>query len=467
MTTQEFEYQIRKLIYDTSAIQINQLIGTSKTSTASVGLYLNVPITVKARKISSLPEVDKSRHRLITSTTAYLKHDDASSIQFAFFYTSNKDLDALFRAAEKHSYYLTYVYMRELFRLMRNHNTKAYYDMVKRTITNKFPKIHPERYYNYLLIASDYSINNYLHQLYSQSSLSKYSEKIFEFENYSPSYNNMSDIDILLAVLANEPLSVHTYEIDSEPHDYTKSSKSSHWTGFADYDLKDNDTITVDLGESISNHLSSVSRGLGSAQIFQAAIQAVKVKTGWFKELQKSFTQTVYRLTAKHHASWSSYNIVYRHQFKAPKHVNEENLLNIYLSVDHSGSMSDTELGKLLYLITEQAENISTLTVWIHDTEIVKTYTLDSSDTLTVDDITQALGHREACGGTSHLCIAEELNRIQPDPETSIYISFSDNCSDIIQSWAKYPHLTDIPTYFVCTISNPVNISGTTDITIE
>ena len=469
MDIKEFEYKLNQLIYEQSAIEINQLIGTSKTSTASIGLYLNVPIKVTARKIDSLPEVDSKRQKLIHYTTAYLKHDDQSCIQFACFYETKKDLTKIYKAAEKHTYYLTYLYLREIFRLMRNHNTKAYYEMMKKRIKAHSSEVPVEQYYSYILVASDYSINNYLYQLFKNSFLSNKLDKIFEFENYNSSYNNMAEIEILLAALELDgfKLTSHTLE-DGTEIQFSTLGNTAHWVGFADYSLKDNDEIVTDLGESLSNHLKTCSRGLGSSEIFASAIEATKTKTGWFKKLVKNFEETVYYATNKHYSSWANINTTYRHKFKAPKHVHQKSSLNIYLSVDHSGSMSDEELGKLLYLISKHSKRISKLTVWVHDTEIVKEYVIQSADIKSDPEFLKAFKERVACGGTSHKCIADKLIEIDPDPEKSIYMSFSDNQSDIPQAWARYSKLAKLPTYWVCTIDNPIPDSTPgTNITVE
>lgn len=462
MTIKEFEYKVNKLIYDVSAIQINELIGTSKTSTASIGLYLNVPIKVKARKTDKKLETSK---KAINNTIAYLNHEDQNTIQFAFFYNDEKKLKSLYKSIEKHSYYMTYMYLRELFRLMRNHNTLAHYNMMKRVIkTTK--SVDPTTYYSYILIASDYAINNYLYDLYARTN-APYAEKVLsnivKYENFNKNFKDMDDIQILVEVLNTS--TVVPVILDNDIH----LDKNSDTMYLVDNKLKDNDDIIVDLGESISNHLRSASRGLGSSQIFESAILASKVKTGWFKKLNKNITRTVHYMTENSYSSWSNYNIVYKHKFKSPKHVHQKNALNIYISVDQSGSMSDDDLGKLLYIVKKHATKINKIVVWIHDSEIVKEFTLtESSGELSVTDITKVFGNRVACGGTSHKCIADKLYSLNLDADKNIYISFSDNYSDIPQAWKQYKSLSKIPTYWVCTVNNPVPSQvGGTNITLE
>lgn len=467
MTNKEFEYNVNKLIYDSSAIEINQLIGVSKTATASIGLYLNVPITVKARKVSVLPEVDSKRQMLAHYVTAYLKHDDQSSIQFAFFYTDEADLPKLFKACEKHTYYFSYLYMREIFRLVRNHNTKAFYDMMKKRIVAHNIKVPPEYIYSYILLASDYSINGYLQELFKTSPLNSLSNKIFEYENIDLKYKGKPELDILLDILGNSKIELSKFKLDDGIEFITKGN-TAHWVGFADYDLKDNDEIITILGESISNHLKTVTRGLGSAQIFESAIDAVKTKTGWFKKLTKTFEQTVHYATNKHICSWANFNTTYRHKFKAPKHIHKSDTLNIYLSVDHSGSMSDTELGKLLHLMTKHAKRISQLTVWVHDTEIIKEYVIKSEDISSDPAFLKAFKERIACGGTSFKSVFAKLDELRPDPTKCIYMAFSDFVADVPQCMVKYPWVKKIPTYWLCTINNPLPSSvGGTYISIE
>jgi hypothetical protein len=54
------------------------------------------------------------------------------------------------------------------------------------------------------------------------------------------------------------------------------------------------------------------------------------------------------------------------------------------------------------------------------------------------------------------------------DPEKTLYISFSDNYSDIQASWSKLPIMRKLyTTIFLAPVDNPMAITGTMDIAMS
>ncbi len=201
-------------------------------------------------------------------------------------------------------------------------------------------------------------------------------------------------------------------------------------------------------------------------------VAAKKVKTGWFKKLAAKFGREVYYKTSTFTSQWSSLNVTYRKQFKAPKTKYEDNKLSVVLSVDHSGSVSTDGLQKLLYLFEKHSAKITQLFVLIHDTQVVKQFAINSDyDIKSNPYFVEALAHRFAVGGTSHYDVFSKINDMLEaktiDPAKTIYISFSDNFSDIPKSWAAFPKLSKLSTTFLSPVDNQVNVPGTTDITMQ
>ena len=125
----------------------------------------------------------------------------------------------------------------------------------------------------------------------------------------------------------------------------------------------------------------------------------------------------------------------------------------------------------MLYIFEKHSKQITQLFVLIHDTQVVKEFEIWSDyDIKTNPNFVDALSHRFAVGGTSHYDVFKRIDEMLKegivDPEKTIYISFSDNYSDIPASWEKFPRLKKLSTTFLAPVQNPVNVKGTTDITM-
>lgn len=470
MTKQEFISQAKITIFSEVAKATNQLCGLSKTSTHIANLFTNLPMQIEARFIADLPKPTKKLNALEEFVIAYLKHDDSSKVMIAFFYSSDKHLTKIMKRIEKYQVYFAYLYMREALKVSRLMNTATHYRMMSNIIKHKAPSISPEEHYRLSIKACDYTVNDTLNQLFKASAISSKLDEIFEHVNYSSAYSGKSEIDILTNLLAK--YSPHDKPFPIEDFMYDPESNLL-FPGNFDNSISHNETIQTDLGESVTNVLATMSRGTGSAPIFEASFAAKKVKTGWFKKLTNKFTKDVYYITNTFRSEWSSLNIVYRHKFKAPKHTHEDHKLSVILSIDHSGSVSTDGLQKLLYLFSKHSKRISDLYIIIHDDDIVKEFHIQSDfDVSTNPEFIQALGNRIACGGTSHFKvfsrIAELIKSKTIDPSKSLYVSFSDNYSDIPKSWKAVPAMTKLySTTFLAPEHNPMSIVGTTDVSMS
>ena len=470
MTKQEFISQAKITIFSEVAKATNQLCGLSKTSTHIANLFTNLPMQIEARFIADLPKPTKKLNALEEFVIAYLKHDDSSKVMIAFFYSSDKHLTKIMKRIEKHPTYFAYLYMREALKVSRLMNTATHYRMMSNIIKHKAPSISPEEHYRLSIKACDYAVNDTLYQLFKSSAIASKLDEIFEHVNYSSAYSGKSEIDILTSLLTkysphDKPFSIEDFIYDPE--------SNLLFPGNFDNSISHNEAIQTDLGESVTNALATMSRGTGSAPIFEASFAAKKVKTGWFKKLTSKFAKDVYYMTNTFRSEWSSLNIVYRHKFKAPKHTHEDHKLSLILSIDHSGSVSTDGLQKLLYLFSKHSKHISDLYIIIHDDDIVKEFHIQSDFDVSTDPaFMQALGNRIACGGTSHFKvfsrIAELIKSKTIDPSKTLYCSFSDNYSDIPKSWKATPVMTKLySTTFLAPEHNPMSIVGTTDVSMS
>lgn len=470
MNKSEFIHETSHFIFKESAKSINVLCGLSKTSSMIANLFANLPIKIEARFIESQPKPSKKLNQLNEFIHAYIKHDDSSAVYLAFFYSDEKQFKRILKAIHKHPEFFSYLYMREALKLVRLMNTKTHYTMMSGIIKHNNPSVCPEVYYRLSQSACNYVVNDTVKQLFNGSPLSGKIDKILEHQQWKSNYSNKSEMDVLKDLVEFDPTAEPAITKLDEQFSYDEWSNQVF--DHTDNLIDQNESIQTDLGESIYTQLANMSKGNSSASVFAEFFQAKKVKTGWFKKLVSKFSKDVYYMTNTFKSEWSSLNITYRHQFKAPKAKYEDSKLSVVLSIDHSGSVSTDGLQKLLYLFEKHSKRITNLIVLVHDTEVVKQFKLESDfDIKSNPQFIEALAHRFAVGGTSHYDVFSTINDMlvdkSIDPEKTIYVSFSDNYSDIPKSWKAFPNLSKLSTTFLSPVNNPVNIDNATNITMQ
>ncbi len=470
MKKQEFLHEASHYIFKEVAKTTNLLCGLSKTSSMIANLFANLPLKVEARFIETQPKPSKKLNALNEFVHAYTKHDDSSVVYIAFFYSDEKHFSKIMKAINKHPEFFAYLYMREALKLTRLMNTKTHYTMMSGIIKHNNPSISVKSHYRLSQKACNYVINSVINSLFAGSKISNKVNTILEGQTYDSKYNNMSEMDVLKAIIEVNPEA--EMAITKLDENFSYDEWSNEVFDHTDGAINQDESIITDLGESVSTQLASMGRGGPSESIFSEFFQAKKVKTGWFKKLASKFSREVYYMTNTFTSQWSSLNVTYRHKFKAPKAKYEDNKLSVVLSIDHSGSVSTDGLQKLLYLFEKNSKRITQLFILVHDTEVVKQFTLESDyDIKSNPQFVAALAHRFAVGGTSHYDVFKKINGMLKDktinPEKTIYISFSDNCSDIPASWKAFPKLKKLSTTFLSPVNNPVNVPGTSDITMQ
>ena len=473
MTKQQFISTASAYIFKEVAKATNQLVGQSKTSSMIANLFLNLPLKVEARFIEDLPKPAKDVQSIENYTTAYLKHDDSSKVMIAFFYSSEKSLNKIMKRIEKHPTYFAYLYMREALKVVNLMNTKTHYSLMSKIIRKANPNIPVEEHYALSLMACEYVVNSTIYKLFQASALAKEVHDIMSTQRYKSEWmnSNLSEMDVLRKLIEDYYYPGFVILDASDLFFYDDSNQPRE--GFNDGEISHNEEIVTNLGESVSNALATMSRGTASAPIFEEAFTAKKVKTGWFKKLTAKFAKDVHYITDTFRAEWSNLNITYRHKFKAPAHKHSDPKLSLILSIDHSGSVATEGLQKLLYLFQKHSTKITEMYIIIHDDGIVKEFHLKSDYDISANpEFTQALSNRIACGGTSHFKVFNRIDELikskEIDPHKSIYVSFSDNYSDIPKSWDAVKSVRKMfSTVFLTPQSNPMNIPGTMDIAMS
>lgn len=478
MEPEEFKILAENTIYKEVAKYTNQILGKNKTAGLSTGLFLKLPIVVETKKVDvKLPKLTVQLEDFIQLTSFYTKIGNTTEVFFTFLYNEEKDLKAIERHIERHGIFLAFVYMHELQHIIRKHVTTSYNTMMLR-IADGIQDPH-----TIINVAEDYAINYSIKDLFVASPLAKRWPEIEKCGLYNSKYHSeqMSDIDILKDLKANakQPQcssmgagsGLEKVEMDGttsiQPTAAEQGKSTSGNDNKTDTSIDDADISASDLAESIQDLISQQTRGTAAGDLFDQLFSSIKVETGWFKKIKASFKRKVYYMTHDYSTSWSNLNSTYRHIYKAPKKQFIDTKLEIVLSVDHSGSVSTEALQRLLYLMEETSKTISKLTVLIHDTRIVKEFVVeDDFDISNNKQFKEALATRYVVGGTSHSDVFNWLDTNIKDFSKTIYLSYSDNYSDIPQEWAKHPKLRNMTSYFVCTKSNPMRVPGGIDIAL-
>jgi len=488
MELPEFTKLAEDFVYKEIAKNTNLLLGKNKTAGLSTGLFLKLPVKVTLIKSDApLPKLNKELTTFMHYFGAYVEMGNHAEVNFTFMYHEEKDLNAVARHMERHGVFFAFVYMHELQHIIRKHITTGYEAMMMRIAA---PMQNPHQVIN---IAEDYAINYSIKDLFMASQLKSHWAAIEAVGLYKTQYHTdqLSDIDILKLLVANaeepetssvsdgmESVSFDGKETtqpkegkgkgksdESDEGDEGTPGKGNGKCNATDTSADDLDTAMSDLSEAIQDVIQSNTKGTTAGELMNTLFEAVKVETGWFKKIKASFKRQVYYMTHDYSTNWANLNNTYRRIYKAPKKQFFDTKLELVLSVDHSGSVSTEALQRLLYLMQDVSKQITKLTVLIHDTRIVKEFVIeDDYDIADSKQFKEALATRFVVGGTSHSDVFNWIDDNVKDLNKTIFLSYSDNYSDIPQEWAKHPRLRNLSTFFVCCENNPMKVKGTTDI---
>lgn len=477
MDINEFIKQTEDFCYKEVAKNTNLILGKNKTASLSTGMFLKLPMVIAVEKAHApLPKLNKELESFMPYFSAYTKHGNTSEVYFTFLYHTDKDLKHISRELVRHGTFLAFVYMHEVQHILRKHITNSYNTMMTSICGDvAFPN-------ELINIAEDHAINYSIKDLFLISPLAKEWPVIEAIGMYDPEYhqNKLSDIEILKDLLkkdhpiTKQQVSDMLSQITCDGKTTNQPTEAMSSTESTSEDSKSDKTSTTsddadmalsDLSESLQDIITSNTKGTAAGELFENLFSSIKVNVAWFSKLKKSFKRKVYYMTHDYTTSWANLNNTYRRIYKSPKKQFMEDSLEIVLSIDHSGSVGTEALQKLLYLMEETSKQITKLTVLIHDTKIVKEFVIeDEYDIANSLKFNTALATRYVVGGTSHSDVFRWLDENVDDMTKTIYLSYSDNYSDINTEWVKYPKFRNLTSYFVCTTNNPTNMKGVTDI---
>ncbi len=214
-----------------------------------------------------------------------------------------------------------------------------------------------------------------------------------------------------------------------------------------------------DILDSAKNSLIEKTRGEGSQGAFTKLGIDYAVPTDWFKALKGSVFSVAQRHTNRYDNTWSRLRNKMRHIAPLPGRIYYEKNLAAVISIDQSGSMSDEDLEKINYVVSKLAKQTIFTEVLLHDTKIAEHKRFKGKSFESIRDF---ITNRVACGGTSHKEVFAHLADLKAqEPKLKfIYLSFSDNWSDIDQVYNQETFM-GINAYWITTDENrTVNVPG-------
>ena len=484
MNIKTFKVKFEEGFYLRVRNHINTILKFETTELLSLGLFLHLPIKVSVEKVKVLPKKSFSSKSddlvsFLQYFSAYTMIEDSKEVDFfvnfLFLYRNQQDLDYLYNALESQTIreFLAFAYLHELQHILRRHTAKST-QSIYRGVVDGYLKKHNKKIENideFINVALDFAINYPLLRLMGDVA---FRDTILYNRYYD--HVNMSELNILKDLLDSlDGIDItQTQKQSSKIENFTTTIKreevyedkniditlSNHRAKkdkiYSDSIQKDSmiEEEVLNLANTLAEFIGQKSRGRKSQEVLTELGGTIRVKSDWVKEIINSLLTITRDITHQYLSTWSSLKSQYRKigLFPNKRFIRKSSF--VYASIDQSGSMSSDELRKINYILTVVAKKVNYLHIIIHDSTIVKTYTFGNKNggeqTIKLDKM---LYNRYAQGGTSHSEVFEYLdnNIATKEIAQSVYLSFSDNYSDIEKIYKEYRVIQRIKKFWVTT----------------
>ncbi len=454
-----------------------------------IDLLMNLPVKFELDEIDpdNLPE-KKDGSRLTLKEVAlggYITRDTEAGnpdrlIVFLTFTKSTKvSWDDYFKELVNDQFYhntLAFIYMHEAMHILLRHYDfylNSTYENIIKGIRNDLSEDHMHKLMNH---AFDYYNNGYLLEQASQGSvihnfIQPNSDFMYLYDpNLSPKILQQSEIVQKLAKdaeIKSEPIKNAAGEEIGEFTQITingnTSTSISMNGGNADIIQQPRETTAEqeinEVLDSARANLLEKTRGSDSTGTLSKLGVSYEVPTDWFKLLKNSLFTMVRHHTSNYEQTWGKIKNKMRHVAMMPGKVYYEKELAVIVSIDQSGSMSDDDLEKINYVVTELAKKAVFVEIMLHDTRVAERKKFIGKQFVGIRDF---VTNRVACGGTSHKEVFDNIDDIRKqNPKTKlIYLSFSDNWSDIDQVYPAELFKKITPYWITTDERNTVNVPG-------
>jgi len=391
----------------------------------------------------------------------------------------NQSWEEFFDMLLKDTYYintLAFIYLHEALHILMRHYD-FYLNVTYLSIIDEIRSDLPEKAKNELLShAFDYWINAYLiEHAYSGSIIARFADQSSNFTglydpNLSPKVTTQQEI---VQKLAQDAKIEHQYIMDINDevigtittvtiNGQTTTSITMNGDHANIRQEPRESSAEQEIGEvldSARNNLLEKTRGSESSGTLSKLGVDYSVPTDWFKALKSSMFNIVRHHTSQFDQTWGKIKNKFRHVAMMPGKIYYEKELAAIISIDQSGSMSDDDLEKINYVITELAKKAKFVEILVHDTQVADQKRFIGNQ---FHSVREFVTNRVACGGTSHKEVFQIVKKVKEEnPKTKfIYLSFSDNYSDIEHVYDPTT-FKNINAYWITTDErNTVNVPG-------
>jgi len=383
-------------------------------------------------------ETDKNKsNELVVNITLSKKEDESWDDFFKI---------ALY--SQKVTAQVAFIYLHETLHIMNRHYDFYLNIKYKKVIKRVRPDIPEKAMHQILNYAFDYYINGYLIEQARQGHMfSLYNENFNGLYDKNLSPNKLSQVEILESILKDAE--IECTKIDGLGT-MTKITVMGNTSTLLELEGKPNfgeneDDLNGSNGENIDNEAKEMLEraykdlldktrepGSSSSGTLRDLGVDYEVPVDWFHLLKGSLQALVRHHTNKSDQTWGKLKSKFRHISPMPGRIYYEDNLAAIISIDQSGSMSDSDLKKINFVINELVEKTVFVDIIIHDHKIAEIKRFQKNDKLSISEFIQK---RIACGGTSHKEVFDAILDIkEKHPKLKFtYLSFSDNYSDIEQ----------------------------------
>jgi len=344
---------------------------------------------------------------------------------------------------------VAFIYLHETLHIMNRHYDFYLNNKYKKVIKRVRPDIPEKVMHQILNHAFDYYINGYLIEQAQQGHVfSTYSGNFNGLYDKNLSPNRLSQVEILESILKDAKIECTKIdglgemikvaimgntstllELEGKPDLGENESRDSKKPNGEDIDSEAKEIL-----ERAYKDLLDKTREPGSSSngTFRDLGVDYEVPVDWFHLLKGSLQALVRHHTNRSDQTWGKLKSKFRHISPMPGRIYYEDNLAAIISIDQSGSMSDSDLKKINFVINELVEKTVFVDIIIHDHKIAEIKRFQKHDKLSISEFIQK---RIACGGTSHKEVFEAIREIkEKHPKLKFtYLSFSDNYSDIEQ----------------------------------
>lgn len=452
MTQQEFIALTEKEVFSQMLRDTNELFGQSKAASLFISLFSTVRCKIVVEQSDYLegPFKKLELEDLTNSITTNIEGDD---IVFRFFYKNEKHLKHLHRIACKYPMYFTYHYFKHIHSLISFSNTEAHQAAMFRLVETKAEPF-------YLIdLANTYAINKQVHRMLALVGQGKKWEQVKslirlykdpELTTQAAILTDMAQnaIDLKIKKAHGKYTQVITPDLTYITETKVPAEKNEKFGGAQSISKQERSLVAV--ANQLQHSISTSTKGTSIGQLYQQVFDEEKIDVLWFDKLKRTLDTQIFNKTQNGYASWENISATFRHIYTAPIQKSEDKKVKFIISIDNSGSFHTEDLQKVFGFIKSKSKQIAEIYVMHHTTDVIANFHLKHDEDIQLDKMFKtALGCRHGDGGTSHKEVFRQIEKLSlKDPEQWIYISVSDNYSDIESVINTYPVMSKVSCVF-------------------